>query len=51
MALPFEILDCRYHPHLETALAQNLHKYHFSYYEDPEKFAEKAYRQVQTADI
>jgi predicted type IV restriction endonuclease len=47
----FEILDCRYRPHIDTALAQNLRKYHFSHYEDPEKFAEKAYRQVETADI
>jgi predicted type IV restriction endonuclease len=47
----FEIVDCRYRPHLDTALAQNLRKYHFSHYEDPEKFAEKAYRQVETADI
>ena len=36
----FEILDCRYRPHIDTALAQNLRKYHFSHYEDPEKFAE-----------
>ncbi|MGA2749893.1 MAG: DNA methyltransferase [Verrucomicrobiota bacterium] len=36
----FEILDCRYRPHINTALAQNLRKYHFSHYEDPEKFAE-----------
>jgi hypothetical protein len=36
----FEIVDCRYRPHIETALAQNLRKYHFSQYEDPEKFAE-----------
>jgi type I restriction-modification system DNA methylase subunit len=36
----FEILDCRYRPHIDTALAQNLCKYHFSHYEDPEKFAE-----------
>jgi len=32
--------DCRYRPHMDTALAQNLRKYHFSHYEDPEKFAE-----------
>jgi len=36
----FEILDCRYRPHIDTALAQNIRKYHFSHYEDPEKFAE-----------
>jgi adenine-specific DNA-methyltransferase len=36
----FEILDCRYRPHIDTALAQNLRKYHFSHYEDPDKFAE-----------
>jgi type I restriction-modification system DNA methylase subunit len=36
----FEIVDCRYRPHIDTALAQNLRKYHFSHYEDPEKFAE-----------
>ena len=36
----FEILDCRYRPHIETALGQNLRKYHFSQYEDSEKFAE-----------
>jgi adenine-specific DNA-methyltransferase len=36
----FEILDCRYRPHIETALGQNLRKYHFSHYEDSEKFAE-----------
>src|SRR5581483_6446261 len=36
----FEIVDCRYRPHIDTALAQNLRKYHFSQYEDPEKFAE-----------
>ena len=36
----FEILDCRYRPHIDTALAQNLRKYHFSHYEDAEKFAE-----------
>ena len=36
----FEILDCRYRPHIDTALAQNLRKYHFSQYEDSEKFAE-----------
>jgi len=36
----FEILDCRYRPHIDTALAQNLRKYHFSHYEDLEKFAE-----------
>jgi hypothetical protein len=35
----FEILDCRYRPHIDTALAQNLRKYHFSHYEDLEKFA------------
>ena len=33
-------MDCRYRPHIATALAQNLRKYHFSHYEDPEKFAE-----------
>jgi hypothetical protein len=37
----FEIVDCRYRPHLDTALSQNLRKYHFSLYEDPQKFAEK----------
>lgn len=36
----FEILDCRYRPHIDTALGQNIRKYHFSHYEDPEKFAE-----------
>ena len=36
----FEIVDCRYRPHIDTALAQNLRKYKFSHYEDPEKFAE-----------
>ena len=36
----FGIVDCRYRPHIDTALAQNLRKYHFSHYEDPEKFAE-----------
>jgi type I restriction-modification system DNA methylase subunit len=36
----FEIVDCRYRPHIDTALAQNLRKYHFSHYEDLEKFAE-----------
>ncbi len=36
----FEILDCRYRPDIDSALAQNLRKYHFSHYEDPEKFAE-----------
>jgi Alw26I/Eco31I/Esp3I family type II restriction m6 adenine DNA methyltransferase len=35
-----EILDCRYRPQIDTALAQNIRKYHFSHYEDPEKFAE-----------
>ena len=36
----FEIVDCRYRPHIETALGQNLRKYHYSQYEDSEKFAE-----------
>jgi Alw26I/Eco31I/Esp3I family type II restriction m6 adenine DNA methyltransferase len=36
----FEILDCRYRPHIDTALGQNLRKYHLSQYEDSEKFAE-----------
>jgi hypothetical protein len=35
-----EIPECRYCPHIDTALAQNLHKFNFSHYEDPEKFAE-----------
>jgi len=36
----FEILDCRYRPHIDTALAQNIRKYHFRQYEDPDQFAE-----------
>lgn len=36
----FDILDCRYRPHIDTVLAQNVRKYHFSDYEDAEKFAE-----------
>jgi hypothetical protein len=36
----FYLSPCRYRPHLDTALAQNLRKYHFSQYEDLEKFAE-----------
>lgn len=36
----FEIIDCRYRPHIDTALAQNLRKYHYSQYTDSEKFAE-----------
>ncbi|MGD1084632.1 MAG: TaqI-like C-terminal specificity domain-containing protein [Verrucomicrobiota bacterium] len=36
----FEILDCRHRPNVDTALSQNIRKYHFSQYEDPEKFAE-----------
>ena len=36
----FEILDCRYRPQVDSALAQNISKYHFSQYEDPDKFAE-----------
>jgi predicted type IV restriction endonuclease len=38
----FEIVDCRYRPHIDTALAQNICKYHFSHYEDSEKFAENS---------
>jgi adenine-specific DNA-methyltransferase len=36
----FEIVDCRYRPHIDTVLAQNIRKFHFSQYEDSEKFAE-----------
>jgi adenine-specific DNA-methyltransferase len=36
----FEILDCRYRPHVDTALAQNIRKFHFSQYEEAERFAE-----------
>jgi adenine-specific DNA-methyltransferase len=36
----FEIVDCRYKPNIDTSVSQNLRKYHFSDYEDAEKFAE-----------
>jgi adenine-specific DNA-methyltransferase len=36
----FEIADCRYKPDIATALSGNIRKYHFSQYEDAEKFAE-----------
>jgi hypothetical protein len=36
----FEIVDCRLEPHIDKALSRNIRKYHFSHYEDPEKFAE-----------
>jgi adenine-specific DNA-methyltransferase len=36
----FEIVDCRYRPHIDTALAQNVRKYHYSHYLDSEKFAQ-----------
>lgn len=36
----FEIVDSRYMPHIDTALARNIRKYHFTHYLDPEKFAE-----------
>lgn len=36
----FEIVDSRFPPDISTALGRNVRKYHFSHYEDPEKFAE-----------
>jgi adenine-specific DNA-methyltransferase len=36
----FQIVDCRYRPHIDTALAQQIRTYHFSEYLDPGKFAE-----------
>lgn len=36
----FEIVDCRYVPNIDTALAQNIAKFHYSEYADKEKFAE-----------
>jgi adenine-specific DNA-methyltransferase len=36
----FEVVDCRYIPHLETALQRNLKKYHYAQYENKEIFAE-----------
>ncbi len=36
----FEIADCRFKPNIDTALSQSIRKYHFSHYEDKEKFAE-----------
>jgi len=36
----FQIVDCRYRPHIDTALAQQVRKYHFTEYLDAEKFAE-----------
>jgi len=35
-----EVVDCRYKPRLETALAQDVRKYHIGDCEDPDKFAE-----------
>jgi len=39
----FEIVDSRFPPDIATALGRNVRKYHFSHYEDPEKFAEIYY--------
>jgi type I restriction-modification system DNA methylase subunit len=36
----FEIVDCRFKPDLETALQRNLKKFHYSQFNDEEKFAE-----------
>ena len=36
----FQILDCRYKPHIDTARGQVVRKYHYSEYNNPEKFAE-----------
>jgi adenine-specific DNA-methyltransferase len=36
----FQILDCRYRPNIDTALAQNIQKFHFIQYENPDRFAE-----------
>jgi type I restriction-modification system DNA methylase subunit len=36
----FEIVDCRFKPDLETALQRNLKKFHYSQFNDKEKFAE-----------
>ncbi len=35
-----EIVDCRYRPNIESALAQNIRKYHYHQYASAEKFAE-----------
>ena len=35
----FEIVDCRFKPNIETALSQDVRKFHFGDYEDTEKFA------------
>ena len=36
----FQILDCRYKPNIDTALAHCISKYHCGHYTDIEKFAE-----------
>ena len=36
----FQILDCRYKPHIDTVCGQVVRKYHYSEYSNPEKFAE-----------